>query len=115
MSHGYIVSSTPYLVTSRRPIYKHYPNTLNTNPNKEKSGMVNVIPGWPFGDSTLEELIQPVKTRKVRGSNGKVEIVPIGTTNIGEIFSTPLPKTQELTTADKAIADFKEWCDGWVG
>jgi len=41
MSHHYIVSGIPYLVTSGRPIYKVPPIGNKTNPNKEKNGTVH--------------------------------------------------------------------------
>tara|TARA_B000000460_G_scaffold133346_1_gene93938 strand:+ start:140 stop:526 length:387 start_codon:yes stop_codon:yes gene_type:complete len=117
MSHRYIVSSTPYLVTTKPPIYKVPTRGMVVNPNKMKPGpletliqigdiqndMVNIIiePPQEVADveiatvdveSTQEQegtivitpiqdvdIIQPVKTRKIRVGN-KVKIVPIEST-----------------------------------
>ena len=119
MSHRYIVSSTPYLVTSGRPIYKVPPRGNLSNPyhwkpgtvqnliqiREEQNDMVNIIIAPPQEDvvdvvvatedveSTQEpevgtivitpiqdvDIIQPVKTRKIRVGN-KVKIVPITST-----------------------------------
>lgn len=110
MSHRYIVSSTPYLKQSGRPIYKvpsrgNLPNPYNWKPGpvqnliqirEESKDMVNVIITPPQEDtvdveSTQErevsiiitpiQDVEPVKTRKIRGKNGKVQIVPIGNTD----------------------------------
>ena len=118
MSHRYIVSSTPYLVTTKPPIYKVPTRGLVVNPYKHKPGplekliqigeeqndMVNIIIEPPQEvleveistvdvESTQEpevgtivitpiqdvDIIQPVKTRKIRVGN-KVKIVPITST-----------------------------------
>tara|TARA_Y100000310_G_scaffold333808_2_gene412139 strand:- start:1083 stop:1469 length:387 start_codon:yes stop_codon:yes gene_type:complete len=117
MSHRYIVSSTPYLVTTKPPIYKVPTRSMVVNPNKMKPGpletliqigeeqndMVNIIIEPPQEvaeveiatvdvESTQEQegtivitpiqdvdIIQPVKTRKIRVGN-KVKIVPIEST-----------------------------------
>ena len=108
MSHRYIVSSTPYLVTTRPPIYKvpirgNLPNP-NHMPNgpvekliqvgvEEQNDMLDIIIESPQDveseqevtitiEPIQEEVREPVKTRKIRGSNGKVQIVPIDTITI---------------------------------
>jgi len=57
MGHGYIVSSTPYLVISRRPIYKVPTATLKVNPYRWKAGNVTVITDWPFNGVELIDTI----------------------------------------------------------
>jgi len=105
--HNYIAGGVPNLVTTSQPIYKVPTGRLKVNPYHWKPGKVVTIT-WPFGDSTLN--IEPtVQTRKIRGSDGKVKLVPIGT-NIEPITSAP---TEEI--ADKAIADYNEWYDKEVG
>ena len=120
--HNYIVGGIPNLVTTRRPIYKVPTAQIKVNPYHWKPGLINLVPGWPFGEATLEiePTIQPVQTRKIRGSDGKVELVPIGTTNIEPITPAPTEGIQELpiaepTIADKAIADYNEWYDKEIG
>ena len=103
MSHRYIVSSTPYLVTSGRPIYKVPSRGNIANPNKEPNGEVYTIVQIKEPDDMLdiiieppqveeqevtitiepiqEEIREPVKTRKVRVGN-KVKIVPVETNTI---------------------------------
>ena len=107
MSHRYIVSSTPHLVTTKPPIYKVPTRGLVVNPYKHKPGpletliqigeeqndMVNIIiePPQEYVESEQEltitiqpiqeEVREPVKTRKVRVGN-KVAIVPIETATI---------------------------------
>ena len=102
MGHRYIVSSTPYLVTSGRPIYKVPPRGNVANPNREPNGLVHnliqiereendmldIIIAPPQDDveseqeltiiiqPVQEEVREPVKTRKVRVGN-KVKIVPV--------------------------------------
>mgnify|MGYP003137090152 CR=1 FL=1 len=39
----YINGGTPYLVTSGRPIYKHFTHTLKVNPNRMSNGLVENI------------------------------------------------------------------------
>jgi len=102
MSHRYIVSSTPYLVTTKPPIYKVPTRGNVANPNREPNGpvynliqiereendMVNIIIEPPQEDveseqeltitiqPVQEEVREPVKTRKIRVGN-KVKIVPV--------------------------------------
>jgi len=113
--HNYIVGNTPYLVTTRRPIYKVPTAQIKINPYHWKPGDINLVPGWPFGDVMLEDIIQPVKTRKIKGSDGKVQVVPVGTTTIDNPLLDPAPGIQEPTIADKAIADYSEWYDKEIG
>ena len=109
MSHRYIVSSTPYLKLSGRPIYRVPSRVDIANPNNMSNGPVEnliqvgveeqndilyIIIESPQEDVESEQeltiTIQPiqeevrelVKTRKVRGSNGKVKIVPVATNTI---------------------------------
>ena len=108
MSHRYIVSSTPYLVTTRPPIYKVPTRGNLPNPNHMPNGPVEkliqvgveeqndmldiIIESLQDVESEQEvtitiepiqeEVREPVKTRKIRGSNGKVQIVPIDTITI---------------------------------
>ena len=107
MGHRYIVSSTPYLVTSGRPIYKVPPRGNVANPNREPNGpvhnliqiereendMLDIIIEPPQEDveseqeltitiqPIQEEVREPVKTRKIRVGN-KVAVVPIETATI---------------------------------
>jgi len=108
MGHRYIVSSTPYLVTSGRPIYKvptrgnvsnpnHMPNgsvhTLIQIDREEQNDMLDIIiePPQEYVESeqeltitiqpVQEEVREPVKTRKIRVGN-KVAVVPIETATI---------------------------------
>ena len=107
MSHRYIVSSTPYLKLSGRPIYKVPPRGNLSNPNHMKAGplqtiiqigveqndMLDIIIDPPQEDieseqellitiePVQEEVREPVKTRKIRVGN-KVEVVPIETSTI---------------------------------
>ena len=46
MSHNYIVSSIPYLVTSRRPIYKVPTSQIKGNPYHWKPGKVKLITSY---------------------------------------------------------------------
>lgn len=105
MSHRYIVSSTPYLVTSGRPIYKvpprgNLPNPYHWQPGPlqnliqigEEPTMLDIIIIQPTEEDVESERevtititpiqdvesIKPVKTRKIRVGN-KVKIVPIST------------------------------------
>ena len=110
MSHRYIVSSTPYLVTTRPPIYKVPTRGNLPNPNhmpngpvekliqvgvEEQNDMLDIIIESPQDVESEQEVqevtitIQPiqeevrerVKTRKVRVGN-KVQIVPVETNTI---------------------------------
>lgn len=107
MSHRYIVSSTPYLVTSGRPIYKVQQRPNITNPNHMKNGTVqNIVQIGVETHNSMQDIIietpqnieleqevtihieveqeevqEPIKTRKVRVGN-KVQIVPVETYTI---------------------------------
>lgn len=110
MSHRYIVSSTPYLVTTKPPIYKVPTRGNVANPNREPNGpvynliqiereendMLDIIIAPPQDDvedveseqeltiiiqPVQEEVREPVKTRKIRVGN-KVAVVPIETATI---------------------------------
>ena len=112
--HNYIAGGIPNLVTTRRPIYKVPTAQIKVNPYHWKPGTIKLVQGWPFGEATLETepTIQPVQTRKIRGSDGKVELVPITPAPTEGIQELPIA---EPTIADKAIADYNEWYDKEIG
>ena len=57
MSHRYIVSSTPYLKQSSRPIYKVPPRGNVSNPNHMRNGAVKIVFEWPFGNLNIDDII----------------------------------------------------------
>ena len=60
MGHRYIVSSTPYLVTTGRPIYKVPPRGNVANPNREPNGLVhNLIQIEREENDMLDIIIAP--------------------------------------------------------
>ena len=107
MGHRYIVSSTPYLVTSGRPIYKvpsrgnisnpnHMPNgsvqTLIQIDTEVQTDMLDIIiePPQEYVESeqeltiTIQPVQEEVRESKVRKSRAdkKIAVIPIETATI---------------------------------